>query len=202
MQPLQLYNEGILVKEMQQGSEVAFTTLYNHYGPRLYLNILRMVKDDGQAGEIVQELFTRVWQKRTCKGIGENFEGYIYRMAQNLVYDFFRRLKRDHELLRKFRTLVEENYEYIEENLHLKQHSHFLQKAIEQLPPQQKKVYELIKLNGFTYKKTAEIMGISPLTVKEYLVAVNKSIRHYILTHTDAAILVTVLLAASNITNQ
>ena len=195
MQSIILHNEGILVKEMQQGSEVAFTTLYNHYGPRLYLNILRMVKDDGQAGEIVQELFTRVWQKRTCKGIGENFEGYIYRMAQNLVYDFFRKLKRDHQLMVKFRALAEENYEYIEESLQLKQHSNFLQKAVEQLPPQQKKVYELVKLNGCTYKKTAEIMGISPLTVKEYLVAVNKSIRNYILTHTDAAVLVAILLA-------
>lgn len=196
MQPTALHNETLLVREMQQGSEVAFTTLYNHYGPRLYLNILRMVKDDSQAGELVQELFTRVWQKRTNKGIGENFEGYIYRIAQNLVYDFFRKLKRDHQLLEKFRVLAEENYEYIEEGLQLKQHSHFLHKAIEQLPPQQKKVYELIKLNGCTYKKTAEIMGISPLTVKEYLVAVNKSIRNYILTHTDAAVLVTILSTA------
>jgi RNA polymerase sigma-70 factor (ECF subfamily) len=181
---------------MQQGSEQAFTSLYNHYGPRLYLNILRMVKDDLQAGELVQELFTRVWQKRTNKGIGENFEGYIYRIAQNLVYDFFRKLRRDHQLLEKFRALAEENYEYIEEGLQLKQHSHFLHKAIEQLPPQQKKVYELIKHNGCTYKKTAEIMGISPLTVKEYLVAVNKSIRNYILTHTDAAVLVAILSTA------
>jgi hypothetical protein len=39
-------------------------------------------------------------------------------------------------------------------------------------------------------------MGISPLTVKEYLVAVNKSIRNYILTHTDAAVLVAILSTA------
>lgn len=197
MQTIILHNENLLVREMQQGSEEAFTTLYNHYAPRLYVNIFRMVKDDLQAGELVQELFTRIWQKRSNKGIGENFEGYIYRIAQNLVYDFFRKLKRDHQLLEKFRTLAEENYEYIEEGLQHKQHSHFLHKAIEQLPPQQKKVYELIKENGCTYKKAAEIMGISPLTVKEYIVAVNKSIRNYILSHTDAAVLITILLSTS-----
>jgi RNA polymerase sigma factor (sigma-70 family) len=179
---------------MQQGSEEAFTALYNHYGPRLYLNILRMIKDDSQTGELVQELFTRIWQKRTSKGISENFEGYVYRVAQNLVYDFFRRLKRDHQLLTKFRALAEENYEYIEERLQQKEHFHFLHKAIEQLPPQQRKVYELIKENGCTYKKAAEILGISPLTVKEYVVAVNKSIRNYILTHTDAAMLAAILI--------
>jgi RNA polymerase sigma-70 factor (ECF subfamily) len=55
-------------------------------------------------------------------------------------------------------------------------------------------VYELIKENGLTYKKAAEILGISPLTVKEYVVAVNKSIRNYILTHTDAAMLAAILI--------
>lgn len=194
MQPIDLHNKDLLVEEMQRGSEVAFTALYNYYGPRLYLNILRMVKDDLQTGELVQELFTRIWQKRTNKGISENFEGYIYRVAQNLVYDFFRKLKRDHQLLIKFRALAEENYEYIEESLQQKEHSRFLHKAIEQLPPQQRKVYELIKENGLTYKKAAEILGISPLTVKEYVVAVNKSIRNYILTHTDAAMLAAILI--------
>ena len=198
MQPIFLHNEALLVKEMQQGSEEAFTALYNHYGPRLYLNILRMIKDDLQTGEIVQELFTRIWQKRTSKGISENFEGYVYRVAQNLVYDFFRKLKRDHQLLVRFKALAEENYEYIEEGLQQKEHSRFLHKAIEQLPPQQRKVYELVKVEGCTYKKTAEIMGISPLTVKEYLVALNKSIRNYILTHTDAAVLAGILFSINN----
>jgi RNA polymerase sigma-70 factor (family 1) len=180
-----LHNESRLVQEMQQGSEEAFATLYHHYSPRLYMNILKLIHDPSLAEEIVQELFTRVWQKRESKGIGENFSGYIYKIGQNLVHDFFRKLQRDQQLMERFQSLVTKHYEHIEEELHQKQSSDILRKAVDQLSPQQKKVYELVKTEGLTYKKAAEIMGISPLTVKEYLAAAKKSIREFLLNNMD-----------------
>jgi RNA polymerase sigma-70 factor (family 1) len=162
---------------MKSGSEEAFTTLYNHYSPRLYLNILGMVRDPALAEELVQELFTRIWQRRSSKGISEDFTGYMYRVALNLVHDFFRRLKRDRRLRQRFTFLASEFYEHIEQQVEVQQLSSILQQAIEQLPKQQKRAYQLVKLQGQTYKKAAEAMGISPLTVKEYLSAANKSIR-------------------------
>jgi RNA polymerase sigma factor (sigma-70 family) len=170
---------------MQTGSEEAFTTLYLHYSPRLYINILRLVKDPILAEEMVQELFTKVWHKRDSKGIAENFAGYIYRIGQNLVHDFFRKLKRDRILMEKFRAMAEENYVHIEEDLLSRQTAAMLEKAVAQLSPQQKRVYDLIKVKGHTYKEAAAIMGISPQTVKEYMVATNKSLRNYFLNHTD-----------------
>ncbi|MFI5133281.1 MAG: RNA polymerase sigma factor [Chitinophagales bacterium] len=182
-----LQNEALLVEKMQAGSEEAFATLYLHYCPQLYTNLLRMIRDPLLAEEMVQELFTRIWQNRENKGIKENFAGYIYRIGQHLVHDFFRKMHRDRILLERFRSMVSEDYETIEQTLHLRESSVILEKAIEQLPPQQKKVYELVKMKGCTYKKAAEIMGISPLTVKEYLVATKKSIQNYMLSHMDSA---------------
>lgn len=168
---------------MQEGSENAFTTLYRHYGPQLYMGILRMVRDPLLAEEIVQDLFTRVWQKES-KGMKENFAGYLYRMGQHLVHDFFRRMQRDRLLLERFRSMVEEdNAGDIEEALHLRQSTAVLEKAIQQLSPQQKKVYELVRMKGCTYKEAAAIMGISPITVKEYLVDTKKSIKTYMISH-------------------
>lgn len=162
---------------MQSGSQEAFTALYRYYSPRLYLNVLGMIRDPELAEELVQELFTRIWQRRQCKGITEDFTGYMYRVALNLVYDFFRRLKRDRRLRQRFAFLAGEGYEHIEQQLDQQQLSTILHQAIEQLPKQQKRAYQLVKLEGQTYKKAAEAMGISPLTVKEYLTAANKSIR-------------------------
>jgi RNA polymerase sigma-70 factor (ECF subfamily) len=182
-----LHNEALLVQAMQSGNEEAFTALYRHYSPQLYLNILKLVRDPLLAEEMVQELFTRIWLKRENKGLKENFAGYIYRTGQHLVHDFFRKLKRDRHLLERFRSFAETHYEHIEELLQQQESSALLRQAIERLSPQQKKVYELVKVEGCTYKKAAEIMGISPLTVKEYLTATNKSIRSYVLNHLDGA---------------
>jgi RNA polymerase sigma factor (sigma-70 family) len=185
---LPLYNEALLIEQFQAGCQQAFTALYRHYSPRIYLNILRMVHDPVTAEEMVQELFTRVWQNRENKGLQENFTAYIYRIAQNLVFDFFRKAKRDHKLMEKFRSVAEQHYEHIEEELQNQQSTVILEKAIAQLSPQQKKVYNLVKIEGCTYKKAAEIMGISPFTVKEYLVSTNKSIRKYVVGQMDKVV--------------
>ena len=144
-----------------------------------------MVRDTLAAEEMVQELFTRVWHKRNAKGLQEDFSGYMHRIAQNLVHDFFRRLKKDHALMERFRASIEETDKTAnaEEMLQRQQSQGIIHNAIEHLPPQQKKAYKLVKEEGFTYQKAAEDMGISPFTVKEYLSLANKSIRAYIINH-------------------
>src|ERR1700744_2449255 len=182
---------------MQSGSEEAFTALYRYYSPRLYLNILGMIRDPALAEELVQELFTRIWQRRDCKGITEDFTGYLSRIPLNLVHDFFRRLKRDRRLRQRFGFLAGEFYEHIEQQVQEQQLSAILQHAIEKLHKQQKRAYQLVKLEGQTYKKAAEEMGISPLTLKEYLVAANKSIRTNLSGHSGPLFLL--VLAAAGV---
>jgi RNA polymerase sigma factor (sigma-70 family) len=150
--------------------------------------MLRMLHDPAATEELVQELFTRIWQKRTCKGIREDFSGYMYRMAQNLVFDFFRRLKKDHVLMERFKAITEEAdaTASAEDRLYQQQAAGIINSAIEHLPPQQKKVYKLVKQDGYTYKMAAGEMGISPFTVKEYLSLANKSIRNYVLSHVNS----------------
>lgn len=151
------------------------------------MNILRMVQDPVLAEELVQELFTRIWQKRDSQGIAEDFQGYMYRIAQNLVFDFFRKLKKDRQLLERFKAMTTEAdpSASADEILEFRQSIGIINNAIETLPPQQKKVYKLVKQEGYSYKKAAEEVGISPFTVKEYLSLANKSIRNYLLNHSD-----------------
>ena len=201
MQLENLHNESMLVNAMQSGDEEAFTILYKYYSPQLYLNILRLVHDPLSAEEIVQELFTRIWQKRGSKGIKENYTGYMYRIAQNLVHDFFRKIKHDRELRERFNVMIEKEYEYIEEAFEMKEASAILEKAIDQLSPQQKKVYKLVRVEGYTYRKAAEIMGISPLTVKEYLVTTKKSIQNYLLNNLDQSIELLIFILICKIVN-
>ena len=193
MSQTQLYNEAELVVRMQSGDPKAFTALYNYYSAPIYLNVRKMVKSEDSAHEIVQELFTQVWQKRSTLQIGQNFGGYLYRIAQNLVYDFFRKLKRDKQLYFHFKTIVTENYNHVEEMLINRENSDLLEKAIQNLSPQQKKAYRLCKLEGLTYKETAERLGISPLTVKEYIVKANHSIHDYIGSNMNNAFLLVIL---------
>ena len=159
-----------------------------------------MLRDPVASEELVQELFTRIWQKRESKGITENFSGYMFRIAQNLVHDFFRRLKKDLALQEKFKAeVIGTDAPSAEDILQRQQSLGLINNAIEHLPPQQKKAYKLVRQEGYSYKKAAEDMGISPLTVKEYLTLANKSIRSYLFSKIDSPseIILTALISLS-----
>ncbi|MDI3318139.1 RNA polymerase sigma factor [Pinibacter soli] len=197
-----LHNESLLVQQMQEGNEVAFTSLYKHYSPRLYVNLLGMIHDQETAEEMVQELFTRIWQKRQSIGIAENFTGYMYRIAKNLAHDHFRRLKHDRKLFEKFMEAADQNYLHIEEAVSFHESRKLLNAALEHLSPQQKKVYQFVKEEGYTYKQAAEKMGISPQTVKEYLATTTRSIKKYILSRSADGALSLVLIIAEQLHNK
>lgn len=180
--------EGELLLRLAKGDEAAFTALYRHYSGPLYINFLRMVKDEAVAEEIIQDLFSRIWLKRETINIEKNFSAYLYRTGYNLVMDFYRKVKRDQVLYDKFRQVATENYSHIEEILHLKDSQALISKALDTLPPQQRKVFELCRIEGHTYKEAAEMLGISHHTVKEYFVKANQAIRKYITGNVDTAL--------------
>ena len=189
-----LDNELLLIKQMQTGNTDAFAELYRYYSPRLYMNILNMVREPKVAEDLVQELFTKIWQKRDAEGLGENFEGYLYRSAYNLAADYFRKIQRDRKLLQRFRWIASENITSIEEALYHRYSSAILEKAVASLPKQQRRVYQLVRMEKHSYKEAAEIMGVSVNTIKDYLGATTKSIQAFLLNHVDGHDLLLLIL--------
>lgn len=181
-------NETDLIGKLREGSQEAFAELYHQYSPALYMNILKMVKDELVAEELIQELFTKIWQKRAELHIESDFLAYLYRVAQNLVRDFFRKLQRDKDMMAHFQQLATANYSGIEEALFYKESEHLLKMALEQLPAQQRRVYQLCKIDGFTYKQAAEEMHISAHTIKEYLSKASYTVKMYLLSNLDITI--------------
>jgi len=184
-----------LVAKIKAGDTRAFEQLYHEYSPRLYVNILKMVKDELTAEELIQELFTKIWQKREGLDGAADFLPYLYRVAQNLVYDFFRKLQRDRKMMEHFKSVAMENYDHIESALNYKESEQLLQKAMEQLTPQQRAVYLFCKIQGDTYKQAAEKMGISTHTVKEYLGKANNAVKKYLMSNLHVTFALLLILA-------
>lgn len=169
----------------REDAEKSFTDVYNQLSQQIFLNVLKMVKDPDVAEEIVQEVFASLWLKWGDIKIDKNLSGYVYRMSANKVYDFFRNMKSNKAMAARFTALAIEHYSHIEEALHYRESEQLLQKALDTLTPQQQKVYLLCKTQGHSYKEAAELLGISPHTVKEYLLKANQIIRNYLITNAD-----------------
>ncbi|MFT3704333.1 MAG: RNA polymerase sigma-70 factor [Agriterribacter sp.] len=181
------YHEQELLLGLRRGSEEAFTLLYKQHSIPLYYNILSLVKDAAVAEELVQDVFSKIWNQRASIQIEKSFSGYLFVTARNRVYDFFQQLQRDQVLRTRIMEMATAAYEPIEQAIFAKENAAMLRKAIETLPPQRRRAFELCKLEGLTYRQASEEMGISLSTIKDHMVHALDAIRVYILQHVEVA---------------
>ncbi|HEY8387177.1 MAG TPA: sigma-70 family RNA polymerase sigma factor, partial [Parasegetibacter sp.] len=90
-----LYNEKELLFLLNKGDEQAFEQLYHSYSPRIFGNLVKLLKSEDIAEELLQDVFIKIWQRRSGIDPEQSFRSYLFRIAENSVYDFFRRTARD-----------------------------------------------------------------------------------------------------------
>jgi RNA polymerase sigma-70 factor (family 1) len=175
------------------GDQQAFAELYRAYSDKLYRSLLRLVKSELMAEELLQDIFVQFWEKRGTIDIHSGLQAYLLRIGENKVFDFYRKLKRDQKLLAVIKAAASENYTPNEDNLLSGENTQLLRRAIETLPPQRRQVFEYCKLQGRSYQETSELLGISTSTINDHIVKATKSIRQFIYAHQKATALLLIL---------
>ncbi len=168
-----------LLLKLSEGNQQAFEKLYRLYSPGLISNLLKMVKSEVQAKEILQEVFIKIWEHRSSINSEKSFRSYLFKIAENKAYDFFRKATRDMKMEAQLIALSS-NFDTESDEFKVKEeHLALLHMAIDSLPPQRKQIYRLCKLEGKSYKEASEILGISVTTINDHIVKGTKSIRQY-----------------------
>ena len=160
----------------------AFNTLYWEYHAAVYANALKLIKDPVIAEDIVQETFVTVWGKRHTIDPDQDFAGWLFVISYHKTIDQLKRKLKEVLAHKKISISIEDHSIYVNADVKEEQLA-AIEKAMDQLSPQKRKVFELCKVQGRTYKKAAEELHISKYTVKEYLSEALVSIKKYIGEH-------------------
>jgi RNA polymerase sigma-70 factor (ECF subfamily) len=118
-----------------------------------------------EAEEIVQDVFVKFWEK--CDTIAENssLKSYLYRSVHNTCLNHLKHLKvRD-----SYRQHVMEQMNYVEDGNSDAEDQDIqseIYKAIDELPPQCKKIFKLSRFEGLKYQEIADHMGLSIKTIE------------------------------------
>lgn len=180
MAPIDHHDQKDLLRRLRGGDHAAFDKLYHRHSKALYWKLQRMVKDSDEADELLQELFVKVWEKREQIIIQQSFEAYLYRVAQRMAVDYFRKLARQSRVQDEAFHYTDAMAEDTEELLIAKETRQLLDNAIAQLPEQRQRAFILCKIEGKSHQEAAEIMGISPNTVHNHLVKAMSTVRTYL----------------------
>lgn len=170
-----------LLNEYEQEEKNAFNVLYSLHFKALYRKIYYMVKDESIADELVQDLFLKLWQKRKELDVLKSVEGYIYRIAENLVFDYFRKEAKNQRLHDELQQNSSDGYMHSDQLLEDKERRTILCRAIDQLSPQRKLVFTHCKLEGHSYEEASISLGISVATVNTHMTHSLRIIKEYVL---------------------
>lgn len=158
-----------LLLKIADGDQQAFRLIFDAYRNRVFTYAVRYLKSKELSEEIVQEVFMKIWVKRdSLREIG-NFGGFIRTVATNLTLDALRKRALDYKTANDPKHKWSDLDNATEEAILLKDSRAYMAMAIDQLPKQQKLVYQLCHIDGLKQKEVAKQLNISPLTVKVHL---------------------------------
>ncbi|WP_025143568.1 RNA polymerase sigma factor [Pedobacter jeongneungensis] len=173
------------LQDLKDGRRDAFDFIYARYSKMLLPKMQRMIKLNEVVDELLQDVFLKVWLNRAEIDLDKSFKGWIFTIAQNSVYGYYRRLALDVKMQRHLLETFAEFYDQTEDYIFNKERVELLNQAIEKLPAQRKEIFKLCRIEGKTYQEAAEILSLSPSTVSNQLVSATKYIKRYVFFHSQ-----------------
>ena len=79
-----------LVERLKFGDQDAFKTLYRQYFDKVFSFASKMSTTNEDAEEIVRSVFLQVWDSRMELQLGQQFDGFLFKLSQNVVIDRLR----------------------------------------------------------------------------------------------------------------
>ncbi len=169
-----------LFKQIADGNEMAFSTVFHKYNSRLFTVVLNITKSEPEAEEIIQNVFLKLWLNRSTLTEIEKPSAWLYRVASNLALSFLRakavQMRHEKNLFLHQPSAQDE----IPLELEAKELKAFVSQAVENLPPGRREIYKLSRQQGLNRVEIARQLGITESTVKNQLGSALKFIQQYI----------------------
>jgi len=172
--------------QIAAGKDTALAALYNAFGARVFNTALGYLQNAGEAEEVTQDVFVKIYQSAS------RFEGksavstWIYRIAINQSLDRLahrNRQKRFGMMVRFFKgdSVEPQNdlphFDHPGIQLEQKENARILFKAIESLPEQQKTAFILSFVEELPRQEVADVMQVSLKAVESLLQRAKANLR-------------------------
>jgi RNA polymerase sigma-70 factor (family 1) len=154
----------------------AYKALYDLLFNGLHRFSYSIVKSKEVAEEIVSDVFIKIWQIRARLPEIDNLKVYLYTITKNFSFNYIHRNYKNPSV-----SIDDMDIEPVievgspEELCISAEIITRIRQAIQQLPPQCRIIFQLVKEDGMKYKEVAEVLNISVFTVRNQLaIAIRK----------------------------
>jgi len=173
-----LHNEEDLLQRLSCGDEAAFEQLYRHYEESVRIFLIRYIKVPEMTDDVSQEIFSKIWENREHISRVQSFRAYLFTVTRNYTLNVLKRAAKVEAarglMIQSMQMKVPES----DDNLISREYRQWLQHILEEMNPNMRQVFQLVRQESRSYDEVAELLGISRNTVKKHMLRALKIIRN------------------------
>lgn len=164
-----------LFKRIAEGDQRSFRELVDRHSKPLVTYVTRLMRNQSEAEEVVQEVFVRVWQRASDYRSGYRASTWLHQIAHNLAVDQIRRRRGNREVddERELAPLSERPHDLLEN----KQRTLSLQEALDALPLRQKTAMLLKYEQDFDNPEIGKVLDLSVDAVESLIARAKRQLK-------------------------
>jgi RNA polymerase sigma-70 factor (family 1) len=175
-----LLTDEILVKLLKGGDEDALKEIYNRYWRPCYLHVIRKIRLNEAAEELVQNLFVSLWERRDTAQVS-NLQAYLHAALKYQIITYIRASVVREKYLRSVKLQGAEadpaKPSEAESVLLLHELSGAIETAVVQLPEKSRLIFRLSRFEHRSNKEISQSMAISEKAVEYHITQSLKLLR-------------------------
>jgi RNA polymerase sigma-70 factor (family 1) len=143
-----------------ESDHTAYRELYQRYFHLILTHAFKKLRDEDLAKDVVQEVFTNLWDKRLSLDIASNVAGYLYTAVRNRIFDLFAREQVKGKYLESLAEYLETHQvTAADHRIREQQLQDYIDRQIQALPPKMRKVFELSRKAHLSHREIADAIG-------------------------------------------
>jgi len=164
--------ELFLIESIKSGDKKAFEFLFSKYYSNMWKYATSLVRNDAAGEDLVMDVFIRLWETAPGIDFRTSLAGYLCQCVHNHCINYLTRHKKrfpglSQETLKILeRTIPANGADNPDDKLCFAELSNKIEAAIDKLPEECRKIFNMSRFEEYSHEEIAEKLGISQNTVK------------------------------------
>jgi RNA polymerase sigma-70 factor (ECF subfamily) len=151
---------------LKKGDQFAYTEIFERYKAILYKHAFRLLNDQDEVNDLIQEVFLSLWKNRDAIVFKTSLSAYLYSSVRNRVFDLITHKKVVARYINSIRGFMEQGNYITDEQVRARELAAIIEKEIAALPPKMREIFKLSRAE-LSYNEIAVMLNISDKTVKQ-----------------------------------
>ena len=165
------------IKALSEGNHLVYEQLFDSVYESLCRYAYSILRDMDEAEDVVQKAFCKLWDQRESLSIQSSINSYLYRIVHNDSINVVHQQINHKEHNFKYSSGIHDSEDSVSDHIAVSELEQAIAKALETLPPQCRKVFELSRMEQLSYSEIASQLNISTNTVENHISKALKLLR-------------------------